>query len=156
MYEAGESQPKMIQPVVKRHPRDRHAKGTCTGKIRQAYAAGLLLLAENHIPFRPIEGTPGIDGPFQRAPDIGVQGTVAAAQFLKHADHPDIGRGVEDRQDLSVPRCARGPAIARCGSPWPRAAGQFVEGPAYRDQFFQHCEPMPELRFARGLDHHSR
>jgi hypothetical protein len=27
---------------------------------------------------------------------------VAAAQFLQHADHPDIGRGVQDRQHLSV------------------------------------------------------
>jgi hypothetical protein len=93
----------MIKPVIKRHPRDRHAKGTCIGKIRQAHAAGLVLLAEDHIPFRPIEGAPGIDAPFQRAPDIWVQVMVAAAQFLQHADHPDIGRGVQDRQHLSVP-----------------------------------------------------
>ncbi|MCA3421079.1 MAG: DUF4231 domain-containing protein, partial [Roseomonas sp.] len=37
------------------------------------------------------------------SPDIWVQVMVAAAQFLQHADHPDIGRGVQDRQNLSVP-----------------------------------------------------
>ena len=44
-----------------------------------------------------------MDPPFERAADVGVQLHMAPPQLVEHADHPDAGRGLQDRHDIGLP-----------------------------------------------------
>lgn len=55
MLEAGERQPEVIEPVIERLTRDGNAERACVGKVRQTQTAGLVLLAEDHVLFGPVE-----------------------------------------------------------------------------------------------------
>src|SRR6516164_11466256 len=58
MLEAGEGQPEVIEPVIKRLIRDRDAKPAHVGEVRQAHSPWRMLLAEDHIAVGTIERPP--------------------------------------------------------------------------------------------------
>ncbi len=103
VFEAGKDEPKVIEPVIERLPGDGDGETAGVGEVGQSQPAGLMRLAEDHVLFGPVERPPGQDASLQRAADVGIEVWMAPAQLLEHADHPDAGRGLEDRRDLGVP-----------------------------------------------------
>ena len=103
MFEAGEDEPEVIEPVIEPLPGDGDAETAGVGKVGQSQPAGLMRLAEDHVLLGPVERPPGQDASLQRAADVGIEVGMAPAQLLEHSDHPDAGRGLEDRRELGVP-----------------------------------------------------
>ena len=103
VFEAGEDEPKVIEPVIERLPGDGDGETAGVGEVGQSQAAGLVRLAEDHLLLGPVERPPGQDAPLQRAADVRIEVGMAPAQLFEHADHPDRGRGLQDRRDLGVP-----------------------------------------------------
>jgi len=103
MLEARERQPEVIEPMTQGSTGDRDAEPARVGEVRQAEPAGRVLLAEDDVPLGAVHGAPGMDPPFERAADVGVQLQMAAPQLVEHADRPDAGRGLQDRHDLGLP-----------------------------------------------------
>ena len=89
--------------MIKRLPGDGDAETAGVGEVGQPQPARLMLLAEDHVLLRSVKRPPSQDAPLQRAADVGIEVGMAPAQFLEHADHPDAGRGLQDRRDLGVP-----------------------------------------------------
>ena len=73
------------------------------GKVGQAHATGLMLLAEDHVLLRPILGAPRRDASLQRATDIRVQVRVPPPQLSHNADRADTGRCFQDRHGIGFP-----------------------------------------------------
>ena len=103
VLETGEDQSEVIEPVVELFSGDGDAEAAGVGEVGKALPPGLMQLAEDDLLLRPVKAAPRLDAALQRAADIAVEIGMAAAQFLKHADHPNAGRGLEDRHDLGVP-----------------------------------------------------
>ena len=101
--EAGEDQPEVIKPMIKSFARDRDAEAAGVGEVGEPLPPGLILLAEDHLLLRPVNGAPSLYAAPQRAPYVAAEIGMAPGQFLKHADHPYPRRGFQDRHDLGVP-----------------------------------------------------
>ena len=93
----------MIEPVIERLPGDGDGETAGVGEIGQSQSPRLVCLAEDHLLFGPVKRPPGQDASLQRASDVGIEVGMAPAQLFEHADHPDAGRGLQDRRDLGVP-----------------------------------------------------
>ena len=93
----------MIEPVIERLTCDGNTERAHVGEVGQTQTAGIVLLAEDHVLFRAVERTPGIDTPLQRASDAGVELAMPPTQLVQHADHADAGRRLQDRNNLGVP-----------------------------------------------------
>lgn len=94
MPEAGERQPEVIEPVIERRIRGGNAERAHVGEVGQTQTAGLVLLTEDHVLFRAVERSPGIDAPLQRASDVRLEVRMPSAQFVQHADHANAARSV--------------------------------------------------------------
>jgi hypothetical protein len=103
VLEAGEDEPEVIEAMIERLAGDGDAERAGVGEVGQPEPAGLVRLAEDHLLLWPMERPPGEDPSLQRAADIGVEVGMTPAQLLKHADHPDARRSLQDRRDLGVP-----------------------------------------------------
>ena len=120
VFEAGEDEPEVIEPVIERLPGDGDGETAGVGEVGQSQPARLVRLAEDHVLLGPMKRPPGQDASLQRAADVGIEVGMAPAQFLEHADHPDAGRGLEDRRDLGVP--------VRLERVWPPPASRLAPG----------------------------
>ena len=103
MLEAGEREAEVVEPVIERLPGERDAQLARVGEVGQCHAAGLVLLAEDHVLLGTMQRAPRIDATLQRAADVRVQPGMPTAQLVEHADHPDAGSYLQDRDDLGVP-----------------------------------------------------
>ena len=118
VLEAGEDEPEVIEPMIERLAGDRDAQTTRVGEVGQSQSARFMLLAEDHVLFGSVKRPPGQDAPLQRAADVGIEVGMTPAQFLEHANHPDAGRGFQDRHDLGIPvrlKRIRSPPASRLG-----------------------------------------
>ena len=84
VLEAGEDEPEVIEPMIKRLPGDGDAETAGVGEVRQPQPARLMLLAEDHVLLRSVKPPPGQDAPLQRAADVGMEVGMTPAQFLEH------------------------------------------------------------------------
>ena len=89
----------MIEPDA----RNRDAQPAGIGKIRQAEATGFVLLPENHIAGRALDGAPAAHPPLQRAADAKLEIGMAAADLVEHGNGAHLRRGLQERHDLGVP-----------------------------------------------------
>ena len=103
VLETGEDQSEVIEPVVELFSGDGDAEAAGVGEVGKALPPGLMQLAENDLLLRPVKATPRLDAALQGAADVAVEIGMAPTQLLEHADHPNTGRGLEDRHDLGVP-----------------------------------------------------
>jgi hypothetical protein len=71
MLPAGESQAKVVQPVIEGHAGDADTTVGHAGEVGQAKPSGRMLLPEDHILLGTMERSPGSDAPLQRASDAG-------------------------------------------------------------------------------------
>ena len=108
MGEARPGQAEVVEHVIERPSGDGHAKRAHMGEVGQAALAGLVLLAEDHLPIGAVGGAPGADPPLQRAPDAGIEVGVPAHQFLEHADRADRRAGLQDRHHLGLEDIGQG------------------------------------------------
>jgi len=60
MLEPRKGETKMVEAIRQGRVCDRDADIVYHREIGQSHAPGLMLLAENHIPLRPVQGTPVI------------------------------------------------------------------------------------------------
>ena len=58
VFEAGPGKPEVVEQMIERLARDRHAQATHIGKIRQSKPARLVNLAEDHLLLFAVNGTP--------------------------------------------------------------------------------------------------
>src|SRR5258705_12501681 len=58
MLEAREGEPEVVEPMLQHDTRDCHAERAGVGEVRQAETAGLVLLAEDHIPLGSRQRSP--------------------------------------------------------------------------------------------------
>lgn len=84
MLEAGERQPEVIEPVIERLTCDGDAERAHVGEVGQTQAAGLVLLAEDHVLFGAVERPPGVDAPLQRAADVRIEVVMPSASVRPH------------------------------------------------------------------------
>jgi hypothetical protein len=88
MLEAAERQAEVVEPVRQRLARHRDAGFGHVGEVGQAHPAGLVRLAEDHLPLRPVQRPPLPDAPLERPPDPGAELGVPAHQLLEDGDGP--------------------------------------------------------------------
>jgi hypothetical protein len=83
MLPTGERQPEVIEPVGEPDARDGDAEWIGIGEVRQALLPRRMLLAEDHVAFRPVQCLPGAHTTLQGAPRRG--GKIAMpTQHLGH------------------------------------------------------------------------
>ncbi|MGY4473610.1 hypothetical protein ACVILL_001024 [Bradyrhizobium sp. USDA 3364] len=118
--------------MIERLTRDGNTERAHAGEVGQTQAAGLVLLAEDHVLFGAVERPPGVDAPLQSAADVRVQVMMPSAQLVQHADHADAGRSLQDRIDLGLPilreRIGPAPAPRRLLLRWPHCLALKVTG----------------------------
>jgi hypothetical protein len=103
MFEARESQAKVIEPVRQRLARDRDAQEAHVGEVRQAHPAGRVLLAEHHIPAGAMERPPAGDATLQGAAHPRSHLGMSAADLVEHRHRANGWRGFQHRHDLALP-----------------------------------------------------
>ncbi|MBB2158097.1 hypothetical protein HLH33_17645 [Gluconacetobacter diazotrophicus] len=86
----------------KRLARDRDGEIVHDGEIGQPDPAGLVLLAEDHVPLGAVQRAPGTDPPLQRAADALGQIGMTPPHLGIDRDRPQTGRCVQQRDDLRV------------------------------------------------------
>ena len=130
MFEAGERQPEVIEPMIERDAGDGDAERARVGEVGQAETAGLMLLAEDHILLGPCERPPGPHAPFQRAADVGIEVGMTPAQLLEHARSPGCPARLSGSARPRRPKSRRaGRAAAGRAAPFLRGQARIVLDP---------------------------
>ena len=108
VFEARERQAEVIEPAVEVLAGDGDAEIGHFGEVRQSHPARRMLLAEDHLPVRPVHRLPTPDAAFQCPPRSGAQVRMPAAEFLEDGDRPQAGRIFQQRDDFTVPDLGQG------------------------------------------------
>src|SRR6266404_2770538 len=91
MLVTGEYEPEVIEPMAQHDARDRNAKLTRIGEVRQTKMAGRMLLAKDHITLGPCKRSPCAHASLQRASNVGGDLGMAATDFFQHRNGSDAG-----------------------------------------------------------------
>ena len=103
VLEARPGQAEVIEAVIERPAGDGDAEVVHVGEVRQPDHAGLVGLAEDHLPVRPVDRAPGADAALERAADAGIEVLrVAAHHLLEDGNRPEAGGSLEDRHHLGL------------------------------------------------------
>jgi hypothetical protein len=102
MLEAAERQAEVVEPVRQRRARYRDARLGHLGEVGQPHPAGLVGLAEDHLPLGPVQRPPPADAPLERPPDPRLELRMPAQQLLEDGDRPEARVRLQHRHDLGV------------------------------------------------------
>ena len=115
----GVSEHEVVDQVRERRPRHGHAQVLAVGEVAGAQPAGLVDLAEEHLPGRPVQRPPALDPPLEGAElAVGEAAGVLPSQVLEQ------GLGLQagvDRQQLLQLRPDVGEGIGPCAPVVPHA-----------------------------------
>jgi hypothetical protein len=103
MLPARERQPEVIKPVGELDARDGDAEGIGVGEVRQALLPRRMLLAEDHVAFRPVQRLPDAHPALQGAPRRGRKIAMPTQHLGHDADWAQPRRRFQQRDDLAVP-----------------------------------------------------
>ena len=84
MFEAGERQPEVVEPMIERLACDGDAEPAHVGKVRQAQPSRRMLLAKDHVAVGTVERTPAGDPALQGPPHPRVDARMPAAKLLEN------------------------------------------------------------------------
>jgi hypothetical protein len=103
VFEAGERQSEVVEPMIKQRARDADTRLSHIGEIGQAHSAGPMLLPEDDVLIGTVHGPPAPDTPLQRAAHARPHLRMAAANLIEHSNRTDAGRGLQHRHELGIP-----------------------------------------------------
>ena len=103
MLPAGISQAEVEEAVIERLSGNGHSGIGHVGEVRQAHPAGLMLLPEDDVLVRTVDGPPGPDPALQRPADLLTQVRVPPAHLGEHGNRAQTWSGFEHRHHLAVP-----------------------------------------------------
>ncbi len=102
VLKAAEGQAEMVEPVRQRRADHRDPGAAHLGEVRQPQTAGLMRLAEDHLPLRPMQRPPLTDAPLQRAPDAVPELGVTAQELRQDRNRTQAGRCLQHWHDFGV------------------------------------------------------
>ena len=102
VLEAGPGEAEVIEPMLERLAGDGDAGPAHVGEVRQAEAAGLVALPEDHLLLLAMDRPPCPDAPLQRAPDAAAERGMAPQHLLEDGDGTNAGRRLQERHDLAI------------------------------------------------------
>ena len=104
MFEAGKRKAEVIEPMIERQAGDGDAKIAHVGKVGLSHPAWRMLLAENHLPVRPVHRSPCSDAALQRPPHLRCPGSGCRRHSSsKMAIGRSAGRRFQHGDDLALP-----------------------------------------------------
>ena len=105
MLPAGIGQGEVIEAVFERLPGDADGEIAHVGEVRQALPTRRMVLAEDHLPLRPVQAMPGADPPLQRAAQpVPIAVRMAPLHLLEQGDRPQAGPALQQAAGCRSPR----------------------------------------------------
>jgi hypothetical protein len=106
---AAAGQDEVVEPMRQGLAGDGHAEAGGVGEVGQALPAGRMLLAEDHLPGRAVQGAPGAHPALQGAPQsVPIALGVASLHLLQQGDGPQAWVGLQEREDVALPDPGQG------------------------------------------------